>query len=234
MAAPFSSGEDLKPGAPARKASILRRLLHALLWAVPVTVILLASLSGTLMSQVEQPKYTVLESEGSIEVREYSPTIVAEVEVHGERMKALNQGFRLIADYIFGNNLSSKKVAMTAPVTQEAGEKIAMTAPVTQAGSVDSWKVRFVMPSGYTLDSLPKPKNPEVRLLAVPARKAVVIRFSGFNTDKNIDSHRETLLKYIAEHHLTVAGASTTAFYNPPWTLPFLRRNEIMFELSNP
>ncbi len=183
------------------------------------------------MSQVEQPKYTVLESDGNIEVREYGPTIVAEVEVHGERRKALNQGFRLIADYIFGNNLSSKKVAMTAPVTQESGEKIAMTAPVTQDGNGDGWKVRFVMPAGYTLETLPKPKNQNVRLIAIPARKTVVIRFSGFNTDKNINSHRETLLKYIKDHGLTVLGSPTTAFYNPPWTLPFLRRNEIIFAL---
>ncbi len=124
------------------------------------------------MSQVEQPKYAVLESEGNIEVRAYDPTIVAEVEVHGERMQALNQGFRLIADYIFGNNLSSKKVAMTAPVTQEAGEKIAMTAPVTQDGNGDTWKVRFVMPAGYTLESLPKPGNQAVRLIPVPARSS--------------------------------------------------------------
>jgi effector-binding domain-containing protein len=217
-----------------RKSGYLRHWLYGLCWLVPLFVVLTACLSGTIMSQVEQPKYTILDSAGEIEVRQYEPMIVAEVEVRGERMKALNQGFRLIADYIFGNNLSSKKVAMTAPVTQAAGEKIAMTAPVTQDGSGDSWKVRFVMPAGYTLDSLPKPKNQEIRLLAVPARKTVVIRFSGYNTDKNINSHHETILKYIADHHLSVAGAATTAFYNPPWTLPFLRRNEIMIELSNP
>ena len=183
------------------------------------------------MSQVEQPKYRILESQGNIEVREYAPVTVAEVEVNGKRLEALNQGFRMIADYIFGNNLSSKRVAMTAPVAQEAGEKIAMTAPVSQDGAGDSWKVRFVMPSAYTLDTLPKPKNSEVHLMAIPSRKAVVIRFSGFNTDKNIATHRETLFKYIADHHLSVSGQPTTAFYNPPWTLPFLRRNEIMVDL---
>ena len=157
--------------------------------------------------------------------------IVAEVEVRGERTKALNEGFRLIADYIFGNNLSSKKVAMTAPVTQEAGEKIAMTSPVTQEGSDDIWKVRFVMPGEYTLDTLPKPKNDAVHLISIPARKVVAIRFSGSNTDANINSHRDQLVAYIEAHHLSVAGSSTTAFYNPPWTLPFLRRNEIVFQL---
>jgi effector-binding domain-containing protein len=184
------------------------------------------------MSQVEHPKYTVLESQGEIEIRQYAPMIVAEVEVKGERMKALNEGFRLIANYIFGNNLSSKKVAMTAPVTQEPGEKIAMTAPVIQDGSGDSWKVRFVMPGQYALDSLPKPKNEAVRLISIPARKVAAIRFSGYNTDKNINTHREILIKYIEEHHLAVVGQSTTAFYNPPWTLPFLRRNEVAFELQ--
>lgn len=198
---------------------------------VPAAVLLLASLSGTLMSQVEQAPYTVLESHGSIEIREYAPTIVAEVEVRGERMKALNEGFRLIAGYIFGGNLSSKKVAMTAPVTQEAGEKIAMTAPVTQLGGDDTWKVRFVMPQEYTLASLPQPKNRAVHLLAVPAHQAVVIRFSGFNTDRNLARHRDELLRFVAGHRLPVVGAPTTAFYNPPWTLPFLRRNEIMLQL---
>ncbi len=183
------------------------------------------------MSQVEQPKYKVLETQGNIEIREYAPMIVAEVEVRGERMKALNQGFRLIADYIFGNNLSSTKVPMTAPVTQAAGEKIAMTAPVTQDGSGDIWKVRFVMPQAYTLDTLPKPRNPAVHLISTPARRLVVIRFSGFNTEQNISSHRDKLLKYIAERGLSIDGQPTTAFYNPPWTLPFLRRNEIMVEL---
>ena len=211
--------------------SFLRRSLHQLSWFVPLVVIGAVGLSGTLMSQVEQPKYKVLESQGKIEIREYPPLIVAEVEVKGERMKALNQGFRLIADYIFGNNLSSKKVPMTAPVTQEAGEKIAMTAPVTQDGSGDSWKVRFMMPANYTLDTLPEPKNPAVRLMAIAARRVAVIRFSGFNTGRNISTHREQLLQYIAEHRLSVVGQPTTAFYNPPWTLPFLRRNEIMVEL---
>ncbi len=184
------------------------------------------------MSQVEQPKYKVLESQGAIEIREYAPMIVAEVEVMGERMQALNQGFRLIADYIFGNNLSSKKVPMTAPVTQEAGEKIAMTAPVTQDGGGNSWKVRFVMPGDYSLETLPKPNNQAVHLLAIPAKRVVVIRFSGFNTERNISTQREKLLQYIADHGLAVVGRPTAAFYNPPWTLPFLRRNEIMVELS--
>jgi hypothetical protein len=157
--------------------------------------------------------------------------IVAEVDVQGPRMKALNQGFRLIAAYIFGQNLSSASVPMTAPVTQQSGQPIPMTAPVTQSADGPTWKVRFIMPRRYTLETLPKPRNPQVRLIPIPARKIAAIRFSGFNTDQNLSAHRDQLLRYLHDHHLTVLGPPDTAFYNPPWTLPFLRRNEIMFDL---
>jgi hypothetical protein len=211
--------------------TVFRRVLFALACCLPLIAIVLAGLSGTLMSRVEQARYTVLERHGRVEIRRYDPAIAAEVEVHGERMRALNQGFRLIADYIFGNNLAAKKVAMTAPVTQAAGEKIAMTAPVTQDGAGDAWTVRFVMPAAYTLETLPRPENPDVHLVAMPARKMAAVRFSGCNTDRNIETHRAVLLKFIAEHHLTAVGEPAAAFYNPPWTIPFLRRNEILVEI---
>jgi hypothetical protein len=110
-------------------------------------VVLAAALWGSIVSNVEQPKYKVLESNQGIEIRDYPAMIVAEADVSGERNKAIGEGFRMIADYIFGNNLSSQKVAMTAPVTQQAGEKIAMTAPVTQQSAGNLWRVRFIMPA---------------------------------------------------------------------------------------
>ncbi len=208
------------------------RAFYWILGGVTLGVILALCLAGTIMSQVEQPKYTVVESAGAIEIRQYAPMIVAEVEVKGERTKALNEGFRLIAGYIFGANFSSAHVPMTAPVTQEPGDKIAMTAPVTQEGGGESWKVRFVMPAQYTLETLPRPRDAAVHLLAIPARKVVVIRFSGYNSDKNMNAHREELEQFIATRHLAVVGPPTNAYYNPPWTLAFLRRNEIAFELQ--
>ena len=198
-----------------------------------VTILLIgASLSGTIMSRVEQPSYTVVDSWGDIELRDYPELIVAEVEVPGERKQAISAGFRLIADYIFGNNAPRQKIAMTAPVTQQPGEKIAMTAPVSQQASGSVWRVRFIMPSGYTLETLPTPNNPDVKLVRVPAERVAAIRFSGLAGDDSISRHRKLLLERIARQGLTVHGEPTLAFYNPPWTLPFLRRNEILAKVS--
>ena len=120
------------------------------MWAIAglgvVVVLLAAALWGPIVSKVEQPKYVVVEKNNEIEIRDYAPMIVAETEVSGERDKAIREGFRAIAAYIFGDNSSAQKVAMTAPVTQQGNEKIAMTAPVTQQGDGHVWQVRFVMP----------------------------------------------------------------------------------------
>lgn len=195
-------------------------------------IIIGASLSGTIMSRVEQPSYTVVDSQNGIEIRDYPQLIVAEVEVPGERKQAINTGFRMIADYIFGNNSPRQKVEMTAPVTQQAGEKIAMTAPVSQQASGSIWRVRFIMPSKYTLETLPAPNNPSVKLIEVPAERIAAIRFSGLAGDDSISRHRKLLLAHITRQGLTVHGEPTLAFYNPPWTLPFLRRNEIQAKVS--
>ena len=202
------------------------------LFAVLALMIIGGSLSGTIMSRVEQPSYSVVESWGDIELRDYPQLIAAEVEVPGERKQAINAGFRMIADYIFGNNAPRQKIAMTAPVTQQAGEKIAMTAPVSQQAVGSMWKVRFIMPSSYTLDTLPTPNNPDVKLIRVPAERVAVIRYSGSATEDSISRHRKLLLERIAQQGLTVNGEPTMAFYNPPWTLPFLRRNEILAKVS--
>ena len=191
-----------------------------------------AGLSGTIMSRVEQPSYSVVESWGDIELRDYPELIAAEVEVPGERKQAINAGFRMIADYIFGNNAPRQKIAMTAPVTQQAGEKIAMTAPVSQQATGNMWRVRFIMPSSYTLDTLPTPNNPNVKLIRIPAERVTAVRFSGSATEDSISRHRKLLLERIAQKGLRVHGEPTMAFYNPPWTLPFLRRNEILATVS--
>src|SRR5271165_2305020 len=127
-------------------------------------VVLGAALWGPIVSNVEQPKYKLIQTYGNIEVREYAPMIVAEVELHGQREEAIKAGFRIIADYIFGNNSSGQKVAMAAPVTQQESEKIAMTAPVMQQRNERTWHVCFVMPASYTMETLPKPTNPAVKL----------------------------------------------------------------------
>lgn len=188
---------------------------------------------SAMASNVETPDYLVSSKSGNLEIREYGPTIVAEATVEGERDKAIQRGFSIIADYIFGNNLSSSKVAMTAPVTQQSSEKIAMTAPVTQKAKGQSWQVRFVMPAKYTMATLPKPVNREVVLIEVPATRVAAIRFSGFASQESLDK-QETLLKaFMTERGLTAASTPQYAFYNAPWTLPFMRRNEIMIEIAD-
>lgn len=188
---------------------------------------------SAMASNVETPIYAVSSKSGNLEVREYGPTIVAEATVAGERDKAIQRGFRIIADYIFGNNLSSTKVAMTAPVMQQPSEKIAMTAPVIQQASGKSWNVRFVMPSEYTMETLPKPVNPKVALIEVPAARFAVIRFSGFAGQGSLDEHEDQLRAFIAERGLTATSEPQYAFYNAPWTLPFMRRNEVMIEVGD-
>ncbi len=214
------------------------KLKTKLLIGAAVVALPLIALSGCNMGQYEEPRYTVSQTaEDSIEIRDYAPTIVAQAEVVGPREEAISAGFRLVADYIFGNNAPQQKISMTTPVIQQAapeGKKIAMTTPVIQqaAGADNKWVVQFVMPSEYTLETLPKPNKPEVKLLKVPGKKMLVIRFSGSTRDTNIAKYREQLQAYAVANTIKTVGEPVLAFYDPPWTLPFMRRNEVMLELA--
>jgi len=201
-------------------------------WTVAGVVAIGVAAWGPIVSNVEQAKYDIIESHGDIEIRDYAPMIVAEAEVSGEREEAIGQGFRIIADYIFGNNIASQAVAMTAPVTQQISEKIAMTAPVTQQGEGNSWNVRFVMPSSYTLATLPKPKNDAVKLKEISGKRFAAIRFSGMAGTDSLKEHTDTLTRFMDDNTLKALSEPTYAFFNPPWTLPFLRRNEVMVEIA--
>jgi hypothetical protein len=206
-----------------------------ILWAfvsAAVVAVIAAAIAGPIMSRVEQPEYQVTSSEGSIESREYGPMIAAEVEVKGERKAAINEGFRLIAAYIFGANTPNAKIAMTSPVQQQGKQSIAMTAPVTQQARDGVWTVRFIMPKRWTLETLPAPKDERIKLLPVPAKRMIAIRFSGTADDGLIAAKTAELRKYAADRKLSVTGEPLLAFYNPPWTLPFFRRNEIMMEFA--
>lgn len=186
---------------------------------------------GSIISDVEIPNYQVISSEGQFEMREYGPTLVAEVSVKGERREAIGDGFRLLADFIFGNNTGNAEIAMTAPVVQKEGEKIAMTAPVTQQQDGSNWKVQFIMPSEYSMETIPKPNNDKVNLKEVPAQKFLAIQFSGRTSESNVAEHMAKLEEYIKQNDIKTIAAPVYAFYNPPWTLPFLRRNEILVQI---
>ena len=205
-------------------------------WILPVVAgtALLGAVSWSIVaSNVETPDYEVLRKSDNIEIRLYGPMIVAETAVEGAHGDAISRGFRIIADYIFGNNLSSDKVAMTAPVTQQSNQSIAMTAPVSQQSEGAVSNVRFVMPSKYTMETLPKPVNPKVVLIEVPAKRFATIRFSGFAGQKSLDRQTAQLREYVSEQGLTSVNTPQYAFYNAPWTLPFMRRNEVMIELAD-
>lgn len=184
------------------------------------------------MGHYEQPKYQTVSSQDTIEIRDYSPIIVAQVTTQGERKEAIRAGFKLLADYIFGNNLAKGSIEMTAPVTQQKSQEIAMTAPVTQQAKGSEWLVHFTMPSQYTIDTLPKPNNKVVMLKEVPTKRFAVIQFSGMMTQSNLDEHEKELQVYLSQNNMTALAEPIYAFYNPPWTLPFMRRNEVMVEIA--
>lgn len=180
-----------------------------------------------------EPPFTRVSAAGGIEVRDYAPQIVAEVIVRGGRGEAASRGFRPLANFIFGANAPRAKIAMTAPVTQaRGGEKIAMTAPVLQTREGEPWRVGFIMPEGYTMETMPRPNDPSVRLREEPARRMAVIRFSGFAPEDRLDRQEEALARAIAAQGLRPIGPPTYAFYDPPWTPPWMRRNEIMVEVA--
>jgi hypothetical protein len=198
-----------------------------------LSILLLFTLTACYsVSKLEQPKYVTLKSEGKIEIREYKKYIAAETTMKGAEYDSMNDSFRIIAGYIFGKNVKSEKIEMTAPVTQASSEKIEMTAPVTQTGKDGEWKMQFMMPSKWTLETLPKPLDERVRFVEVPAKKFAVIKFSGFWNEKTFKKQQQKLLDYITTNKLETVGLPIKAFYNPPWTLPFLRRNEILIELK--
>lgn len=181
---------------------------------------------------VEEPAFSLIREDGAFEIREYAPTIVAETTLAGEAVNARNAGFQPLADYIFAKDRKGGEIAMTAPVTQTQRQKIAMTAPVTQESSAAGWTIGFTMPAGYTMETLPAPANPAVRLVQQPARRMAVVVFSGLAGDERMEAKRLELLDRIAKEGLSPVGEPVFAFYDPPWTLPFMRRNEVMIEVA--
>ena len=183
---------------------------------------------------IETPTYKVLKSDGKFQLREYNGYISASVEVNAKDYStATNIGFRLVADYIFGNNTKKDKVSMTAPVFQEVNtsEKISMTAPVITSQNKNTYKISFVMPKQYTLKTLPLPNNHKVVLSENPPYRTAVISFSGFVNEKTILKKTEELKAWIIKEKLKIKGTVQTARYDPPWTPWFLRRNELQIKI---
>lgn len=181
----------------------------------------------------EEPRFTVVERVGEIDIRRYGPRLAAEAEVGGPEEAARNEGFRKIAGYIFGGNTGQTSIAMTAPVAQSAGgsdsgHSIAMTAPVAQMqGAGGNWRIQFYMPAKYRRETLPAPKDPSVRIVDVPAQDYAVLRFSGSRSPAAVAAKSQALKARLAGARWRIVGEPVAWFYDPPWTAPFLRRNEV-------
>jgi len=182
----------------------------------------------------EEPPFTVERRFGDVEIRRYGSRIAAETTIDANEEAARNEGFRRLARYIFGGNKGNTKIAMTAPVAQEQGQKIAMTAPVAaQRGSTGQWVIRFFMPSSHTMDTLPTPNDERVRLVHVPGEQVAVLRFSGIANPSTVAARTEELRKTLRENTIEVAGEPLMWFYDPPWTIPFRRRNEVAVSVAS-
>ena len=198
---------------------------------------LIAALGLLIMPQsasaTEEPPHIVIVEDGKFELRQYEDMIVAEVEITGDMRRAGNSGFRPLAGYIFGDNTARETIDMTAPVTRQKSQKIDMTAPVTRVESGDdAWTVAFVMPSEWTMDTLPVPNNPDVTLRVEPGQLMATVRFSGRASQRDYNEKEVALNSWIKEQGYTVVGPSRYAGYNAPMVPGPLRRNEVMIPVE--
>ena len=186
----------------------------------------------------DEPGYSLLQSQDSFELREYETMVVAETLVDATFDDAGNIAFRRLFGYISGDNRSSSEIDMTAPVMAvdedlSGGQKISMTAPVTGQETALGWRFAFVLPSAYTLANAPEPTNPRVRLAQVPARKVAVVRYSGSWSEAAYQENLALLQAWMKQNQLEADSQPRVAGYDPPWTLPFLRRNEVLIDLKS-
>jgi SOUL heme-binding protein len=180
-------------------------------------------------SGTEEPPYKVLDHVGMVEIRQYDARTAAETTIENDEEAARSDGFRKLAKYIFGGNTVRQSIPMTAPVAQE---ETAMTVPVARASSDENhWTIRFYLPAGMTEATAPRPQDPSVRIVAVPPASMAILRFSGSPTPEAVASEGAQLMLTLRGSSWVVEGKPVTWFYDPPWTLPPLRRNEVAVEV---
>lgn len=199
-----------------------------------IGVFVLWSVWGYFTSRVENTEYSVLEKKSGYEIRLYPSHIVAQTTVKGSYGEALNEGFRIVAGYIFGGNTKKQSIAMTAPVVEKKteSESIAMTAPVMATVDGETHTIAFGMPKSYTLETLPTPNDSRVKLVTIPEKKMAVIRFSSFRTDARVMVKKQELLDVLKKDAVAVVGEPQYAGYNAPWTPPWMTRNEVLVEIK--
>ena len=226
---------------PLNKNSAHRRLPARL----PLAICVLLLQSGCSLFGIrsaEEAPYSVLEEQGQYQIRQYESMIVATTIVDSDFDEAGKQAFRRLFNYISGANKAAREIAMTAPVlatedvtTKDAatrGEKIAMTAPLIREKQDRDWRFSFVLPAGYTLANSPLPDDDRVSLQQIPARKVASLQYSGSWQQARFDLNSELLLEWVSEQQMQPISLPMVAGYDPPWTLPFLRRNEVLVDIK--
>lgn len=198
------------------------------------TVLVIAfSLISPFSVAIEEAAYEVLEEDGDFQLRAYEPHIVATTTVESEMTSAGNQGFRILYRYITGDNIAREELEAGGAVEQESvGRNIAMTAPVGQEQMEDKWIVSFMMPSKYTLETLPEPKDERVELREVPARTIAAVGYTGFWSEANYERHKDQLKRWLDEREIAIVGTPIWARYDSPFTLWFMRRNEVLIPVD--
>lgn len=182
---------------------------------------------------VEEAGYEVLKDHAHIQVRQYKPLLVAQTEVDANYQEASNTAFNRLFKYISGNNKKQQKITMTAPVIMEAdAEKITITAPVFQEKSGKLWLMWFVLPSGYTMTTAPVPLDSAIAIKEIPSKRVAVLRYSGFLSEQSFDEKTKELQAWLEDQSFNALSPARSAGFDPPWTLPFLRRNEVHIEIE--
>lgn len=219
----------------ARRSQPQGTRMKAALLGLGAAVMTTACSTVGVRSGTEEPAWREIERIGELQVRTYESRIAAQTTVTGDSEAARNAGFRKLAAYIFGANAGRTSIAMTAPVAQAAGDAaggpsqtIAMTAPVAQTASGSGrWTIQFFMPAEWTLESLPVPRDPAVRLVSVPAETFAVLRFNGVGSVRAVDARKAELIAGVTGSDWSAVGEPVAWFYDPPWSIPALRRNEV-------
>ena len=204
--------------------SLIALTCKTLIWSLTL-------FSGVAMA-IEEPKYTISSKGDLYEIRDYESTLVAETAIEAKFDEAGNRAFRILADYIFGNNTSKAKIEMTAPVAQVKSEKIAMTAPVNMTKGDNGFLVQFTMPAKFNLGNIPKPNDERVQIREIPKRKVAVFRYSGSWSE---DRYKRKLAEFssaLVKDNVKTVGEPVFARFNSPFQLWFLRRNEIWLEVA--
>ena len=183
------------------------------------TLLVLLFLNTNIMAN-EQPDYSVLKKDNEFEIRQYTNFLTATVETNGERDEAIGKGFRILFKYISGENKEKENISMTIPVMQKSV-------------GANKWSISFVVPKKFNLQNVPKPDNASVKIINNSNLKVISITFSGLFSDGNIQENETKLRNYIKEKGLKIEEPPIYAGYNAPWTLWFLKRNEVLFKLIN-